>query len=114
MDVQVRTDYHVDGDDALIAYVDREVSTGLDPFARRITSVHVHLSEESGARRGPHELRCLLEVRPSGHPPLAVTTHAATKDAVVRAAVADMRTALGRMFGRLDGGRAAAETIRRR
>ena len=113
MDIQVRTDYHVNGDAGLIDHVEREVSAGLEPFARRITGAQVHLTEESGARKGPPDLRCVLEVRAAGRAPLAVTSHAATKDAVVRAAITDMRALLERTFGKLDKRHIGAETIRR-
>jgi hypothetical protein len=113
MDVEVRTDYHVDGDQALIGYVAEEVAGGLESYARRITSVQVHLGEESGARKGPPELRCALEVRLSGHEPVAVTHRATTKDLAVRGAVSDMRLVLERMLGRLDQRHGGAPTIRR-
>lgn len=113
MDIQVRTDYHVKGDEGLIAYVEQEVGAGLEPLARRITSVHVHLSEESGARKGPPELRCVLQVRPTAHQPVTVTRRGTTKDVVVRGAVSDMRNALERTFGRTDAPHIGADTIRR-
>ena len=113
MDIQVRTDYHVNGDEGLIGHVEAEVSAGLEPFARRITSVQVHLSEESGARKGPPVLRCTLEVRPTHHAPVVVTSKAATKDLLLREALADMRTALERVFGRTDARHIGADTIRR-
>lgn len=116
MDIQVRTDYHVDGDQGLIAYVEQQVSSGLEAFSERITSVQVHLSEESGARKGPHELRCLVEVRLGGHEPVAVRRRGSTKDIVVHGAVADMRQVLERLYGRLDtrhGAHGGAETIRK-
>jgi hypothetical protein len=112
MDIQVRTDYHVDGDQGLIGYVEQEVSSGLAGFSERITSVQVHLSEESGARKGPHELRCLMEVRLAGHAPVAVTRHGNSKDIVVHGAVADMRKVLERLHGRLDNRHVGADTIR--
>lgn len=112
MDIQVRTDYHVDGDQGLIDYVEHEVSTGLDGFSRKITSVQVHLTEESGARKGPPELRCMIEVRLSRHAPVAVSHRGSTKDVVVRGAVADARTVLDRLYGRLDTRHGGADTIR--
>lgn len=117
MDIQVRTDYHVDGDQGLIAYVEQQISTGLEAFSEKITSVQVHLSEASGARKGPHELRCLIEARLGGHAPVAVRHLGSTKDAVIRGAVTDMRNVLERLYGRLDtrhgGAHGGAETIRR-
>ena len=112
MDIQVRTDYHVDGDQGLIGYVEQEVSSGLAAFSERITSVQVHLSEESGARKGPHELRCVLEVRLAGHAPVVVTHRGSTKDDVVHGAVADMRAVLDRLQGHLDQRHVGADTIR--
>jgi hypothetical protein len=113
MDIQVRTDYHVDGDQGLIAYVEQEVSTGLEAFSQKITSVQVHLSEESGARKGPHELRCVMEARLRGHAPVVVTRRGSTKDVVVHGGTTDLRHALERLYGRLDTRHGGAETIRR-
>jgi hypothetical protein len=113
MDIQVRTDYHVNGDEALTAFVKDTVGTALEPYGTRLGSVQVHLSEESGARKGPHDLVCMIEVRPTGHEPVVVRRHAATKDEVIRAAVAGTRTALERLFGRLDARHPGAASIRR-
>ena len=113
MQIQVRTDYHVDGDDELIAYVEEQVTAGLAPYAERITSVQVHLSAESGARKGPADLACMIEVRPTRRGPVVVRRHAATKDGGIHAAVDGMREVLARLFGRLDERHPGAETIRR-
>ncbi|MGY2876045.1 hypothetical protein ACVW00_003235 [Marmoricola sp. URHA0025 HA25] len=113
MEIQVRTDRHVKGDDELIAFVASTVVTGLGPCAARVMSAHVHLTAERISRVGPPELRCLLEVRPRGHAPLAVTHGASTKDDAVRGAAADMRGVLERMFERIDARHPGADTIRR-
>jgi hypothetical protein len=113
MDIQVRTDVHVDGDEALTRFVTDTVTTGLATYRTRLGSVQVHLSEESGARKGPHDLVCMIEARPSGHGPVVVRRHAATKDEAIRAAVTRTREALDRLFGRLDARHAGASTIRR-
>jgi hypothetical protein len=112
MDIQVRTDYHVKGDEGLTAFVQGEVGAGLEPYRTRIGSVQVHLSEESGARKGPHDLVCMIEVRPNGHEPVVVRRHAATKDEVIRAAVTATRGALERLFSRLDERHPGAASIR--
>jgi hypothetical protein len=114
MEIQVRTDHHVRGEEELISHVMSEVLAGLGPCVQRVMTAHVHLSAENGPGRGPMALRCLLEVRPSGHAPLAVMHRATTKDDAVRGAVSDMRGVLERIFARLDSGRRrGAETIRR-
>lgn len=112
MEIQVQTDRHIRGKEELISFIGTEVVAGLGACAERVMSVHVYLTAESVAPKGTADLRCLLEVRPRGHAPLAVTHRAPTKDAAVRGAVADMREVLERMFSRIDGRRPGAETIR--
>ena len=112
MEIQVRTDYHVDGDESLIAFVEQRVAAGLEPYLLRTSSAQVHLSEESGARKGPADLVCMIEVRPHGHAPVVVRRHAATKDEVVRSAVDGMRVVLDRLFDRLDERRSGARSVR--
>jgi hypothetical protein len=112
MQIQVRTDYHVDGDEELIAFVEEKVREGLAPYADRIMSVQVHLSSESGARKGPADLACMIEVRPARRGPVVVRRHAATKDGGINAAVDGMRGVLGRLFGRSDVHHAGADSIR--
>jgi hypothetical protein len=113
MDIQVRTDVHVNGDEALTRYVTDTVTAGLATHRMRLGSVQVHLSEESGARKGPPDLVCMIEARPSGHGPVVVRRHATTKGEAIRAAVAGTREALDRLFGRLDVGHPGAPSIRR-
>ena len=101
MEIQVRTDRQLPTADDFVSFVGSELLAGLGPCASRVLSACVHLTTDWSARGGP-VLRCLLEVRPLGHAPLAVTHHAATHDGAVRAAVGDMRGVLERMFRRID------------
>ena len=66
------------------------------------------------SRKGPADLVCMIEVRPSRRGPVVVRRHAATKDGGVTAAVDGMRTVLGRLFGRSDERHPGADTIRGR
>ena len=101
MEIQVRTDRQFPTADEFVSFVGSELLAGLGPCASRVLSACVHLTTDWSARGGP-VLRCLLEVRPLGHAPFAVTHHAATHDGAVRAAVGDMRGVLERMFRRID------------
>lgn len=112
MEIQVRTDHHVHGDEGLTAYVRERVSAVLEPYADRITSVEVHLRAESGARKGPAELTCMVETRVAGYAPVVVRRRAPSKDEVISSALDGMRGALGRLLDRIDTGRAGADTIR--
>ena len=103
MQIQVQTDHDVGGNDELTSFVGFEVLAGLGACAARVTSACAVLTTDSTRHPGPPALRGVLEVRPTGHAPLAVTRRAATTDAAVRAAVGDMRGLLERMFRRMDG-----------
>jgi hypothetical protein len=111
MEILVRADRHVRAGDDLLSSVGVEVVAGLGQCAHRVSSAQVHLFTDSFDRAGPHELRCLLEVRPHEHAPLAVIHAASTHADAVRRATADMRGVLERMFRRIDG-RSGPESVR--
>ncbi|HEY0903128.1 MAG TPA: HPF/RaiA family ribosome-associated protein [Marmoricola sp.] len=112
MDIQVRTDHHIKGEQALISFVEEEVAAGLRRWAGQLTRTQVHLSLETGSGRGPVDLACVIEVRPRGHGAVAVTGHATTTGAAVAGALEDMQRLLERMFQRLDRSRPGADSIR--
>jgi len=112
MEILVRADRHVRARDDLLSSVGVEVVAGLGQCANRVSSAQVHLFTDSNDRTGPRELRCLLEVRPHEHAPLAVIHAAVTYDDAVRRATADMRGLLERMFRRIDA-RGGSESVRR-
>jgi len=73
MQVQVNTDDHIEGSVALIAQVEADIRDGLSRFADQITRVEVHLSDENADKGGSDDQRCMIEVRPTGQQPMAVT-----------------------------------------
>ena len=101
MEIQVRTDQQLRAGDELAAFVGFELLAGLGPCAGRVLSACVHLTTDWSGQSGP-VLRCVLEVNPLDHAPLAVTHHASSHEVAVRAAVGDMRGLLERMFRRID------------
>lgn len=112
MEIQVRTDRRLLDVEELVAFIGLEVVAGLGPCARRVLSAQVHLIADQVAPHGQPDLRCLLEVCPRDHLPLAVTHRAPTRDAAIRGAIGDMRDVLERMFRRIDARRPDAEAIR--
>jgi ribosome-associated translation inhibitor RaiA len=101
MHIQVNTDDNVQGDDALIRYVEAEVSAGLSRFSDHITRVEVHLGDESANRSGSADIRCMLEARPAGQQPVAVTHHAATVEEACGGAIQKLKHLLETKFDRL-------------
>jgi len=57
--------------DALTAWTERALAPIQRRFERRVTRIEVHLAEMS-APRGVGEVRCAMEARVNGRPPIAV------------------------------------------
>lgn len=98
MRVEVSTDTRTSVD---IAAVTAVVEDGLSRYRDRLTRAEVHLSDVNGPKGGA-DARCVLEARPAGRQPEAVTNDANTPDEAVKGAVEKMGRLLESMFGRLD------------
>ena len=87
MHIHVHTDHNIDGHEALAAWVKRVIEQSLGGVSERITRVEVHLRDENSDKKsGVGDMRCMLEARLEGRPPVAVTEHAATIHQAVVAA----------------------------
>jgi len=111
MQIQVNTDANVEGRDELTGRVEAEIGAALSRFSDHITRVEVHLGDESAGRSGGADMRCVLEARPAGQAPVAVTHHAATLDEACRGAAQRLKSLLDTHFGRLDD-RKGGDSIR--
>jgi ribosome-associated translation inhibitor RaiA len=101
MQVQVRHDDNIQGGEKLIASVTAAVEGGLDRFRDVVKTVEVHLADENGPKAGGDDIRCTVEVRVEGRPPVAVKHHASDLDVAVEAAVEKMSRMLESQLGRL-------------
>lgn len=101
MKIQLNTDVHIDGTEALAEQVSTTVEQALERVSAHISRVEVHLSDENGGKNGPHDQRCMLEARLEGRPPVAVTEHAATLEQAVNGAAQKLAHLLDRTLGRL-------------
>ena len=111
MQIQVNTDSNVSGRDDLEARVAETVRFGLARFDDDVTRVEVHLGDESAGRRTDADKRCVIEARPAGRAPVAVTVHAASIDEALNTAIGKLATLLGRERSRHDHHKGGA-TIR--
>lgn len=73
MQIQLNTDNHVQGQDSLAEWAERELKNKLARYRDQITRIEVHLSDENGGRVGEQDKRCKLEARLAGHQPVAVS-----------------------------------------
>jgi ribosome-associated translation inhibitor RaiA len=102
MQIQVNTDRHVQNDERLAEFVRTTVESELSRFAERITRVEVHLSDEnSGLKGGDADMRCLMEARLNGRPPLAVTEKSGTVEQSVVGAAEKLKRAIQSTLERL-------------
>ncbi len=91
--VQINTDN--EGRDALTGQLTAEFDMALSRFASRITRIEVHLGDTGAADRpGSLDKRRLIEARPTGRQPLAVSHQAATLEEAWRGATRKLRLAL--------------------
>lgn len=101
MKIQLNTDVHIDGNEALAAQVGATVEQALDRFSEHITRVEVHLADENGGKAGQRDQRCMLEARLEGRQPVAVTEHAATLEQAVQGAARKLAHLLDSTLARL-------------
>ena len=75
MQVEVSTDHNIEGSDGLTSRVVAEVTATLSRFSDQLTRVEVHVSDENADKGGAADKKCVIEARPVGLQPVAVTDH---------------------------------------
>jgi ribosomal subunit interface protein len=105
MQIQVRTSNQVSGGERLEAYVQSTMEATLERFARQLTRVEVHISDDNGEKSRGDDKRCTIEVRPKGMNPLAVTHTAGTVDEAIDGAAGKIAKLLSHTIDRLHDGK---------
>jgi ribosome-associated translation inhibitor RaiA len=101
MKIQLNTDTHIEGTEALTVKVNNIIKKALVRFEEHITRIEVHLNNSKNGQIGQHDYRCMLEARLEGRKPLAVTEHAASLEQAVQGATQKLDHLLGSTLGRL-------------
>ena len=102
MQIQINTDRHIEGHEALAAQVSGVVESALSRISDSITRVEVHLSDENSAKKGGNDdIRCVMEARLEGRQPSAVTHQAATVDQAVAGAAEKLTRMIESTLGQL-------------
>ena len=102
MQVQVNTGNGVENKDTLERWATDYLSESLARFRDGLTRVEVQLSDESRGKKSALDMRCMLEARMNGHPPLAVNHNAENMDEAMRGATGKLVKALDHAMGKLD------------
>jgi ribosome-associated translation inhibitor RaiA len=101
MKIQINTDKNVSVNESRNALLIDSLSEGLSRFSDQITRLEVHLSDEDGNKDGLNDIRCMLEARLEGRPPIAVTNQADTREQAVKGAMDKLKHVLTTSLGRL-------------
>lgn len=91
-----------DRSDALDAHVRTHVERECKHFLDRLTRVEAHVSDDNGGKSGNRDKRCVLEARPRGMDPIAVTHEGEDLYAVVSEAARKLARAVGKRFEKAD------------
>jgi ribosome-associated translation inhibitor RaiA len=109
--IQVHTDKYVTVSDGLVQHLEDQLESTLSRFSGQIAHVEVHLSDEKAGGPGVSEKRCVMEARPAGKQPLAVTHHAESVGEACNGAAHKLKTLVENRFERLRDHK-GAESIR--
>jgi len=102
MRFQINTDHNIQGDIRVAEVAEQIVTAALAPLVGRLSRVEVHLNDVNAQKGGADDIRCVVEARPEGMKPLAVTHHDATVEAALKGGARKLRALLDSEFGKLD------------
>jgi len=102
MNIEIRTDKNIQGSERLISYVRAELTQEFQRYSERITHFSVHISDENGDKAGDHDKRCMIEARPAGMKPVAVTHKATNIDNSIHGAIDKLKRSLEHLYEKKD------------
>ncbi len=104
MQVQINTDKNIKGGQPLSNHVQALLETRLRRFRDRLTRIEAHLSDENGHKPGSggDDKRCVMEARPRGLQPLAVTHVANNVDQALTGACEKLERLLDSTLSQID------------
>lgn len=94
MQIQLETDSHIQGGEALKASVDRLVTQHLERFFPYLTRIEVHLADANGAKGGGQDKQCAIETRISSGPHVGVSHDDETVEKAILGACEKLRSRL--------------------
>ena len=100
MQIQINTDHNLKVHDSEAGQLRAIVQDVIGRFADHITRVEMHLSDENASKRSDDDKRCLLEARPEGRNPIAVSHLASTLLLAVEGASEKLARAIDSDIGR--------------
>jgi hypothetical protein len=102
MRIQINSDKNIAADMEFRRSTRAEINRVVERFKDKLTRIEVHLSDVNSWKSGKQDKRCVLEARPAGRQPIAVTASAGTVDYALRSSLAKLRNKLNSSFARVD------------
>ena len=99
--IQIHADNQVPSDNERDTRLEEQIRQRLARFEGRITDVEVHVSDINGPRGGNADMRCTMEARVNGLPPVAAIDEGNTFDRAVIGAAKKVVRALDHQLGKL-------------
>jgi predicted component of type VI protein secretion system len=103
--IQIHADNQVESDNERDSRLEDQIRQRLARFEGRITDVEVHVSDLNGSKGGNADLRCTIEARVNGIPPVAAIDEGTNVDRAVIGAAKKVVRALDHQLGKLRDGR---------
>ena len=100
--IQIHADNQVPSDSERDTRLEDQIRQRLARFEGRITDVEVHVSDVNGPRGGNADLRCSMEARINGIPPVAAIDEGNTVDRAVIGAAKKVVRAIDHQLGKLE------------
>ena len=98
--IQINTDRNIEGSEGMNAAFEEYLSNYFSHYGEQLTRIEAHLKDENAEKSGPDDKRCLVELRPAGLPPIAVTHYAETVQLAFEGAVEKAGHALDNALGK--------------
>ena len=101
MQVQIHTDNHIEGTEAMAQWATSTITTALARFSGQITRVEAHLSDENGGKKNKEDsIQCTLEARLEGHQPLVLKHHGVNLNQAIEGAAEKMGRLIDSTLGK--------------
>ena len=103
MNIEVRTDKHIENTAKLADYVRALLTQKFNRYSEKLTHIEVHFSDENADKGGDRDKRCAIEARAAGLKPIGVSHKAANIDIALDGAIEKLQHSFEHAFAKHDG-----------
>lgn len=94
MKLQLNTDNHIQGNEAMETSVNDIITQHLERFFPHLTRIEVYLADANGSKGGGEDKHCAIEARISNGNPVGVSHDDETVEKAIHGACSKMRSRL--------------------